>query len=107
MFTHKRLQSLLHMFLIIAATLLTLGIIFVYSSSSYYALEQHADAYYYMKRQLLGIILGIIGLIVARMIPLQLIQQVLTRILVLQQMLVVQAFLLLQKYLRLVMIQLP
>jgi len=66
----KKIRRDLHIFLGIVALLILIGFVFIYSSSSVYALEKHEDATYFVKRQLIGLIVGFIGLIMARLIPL-------------------------------------
>ncbi len=60
-------------FLTIAGSLTIIGLIFIYSSSSVYALERFHYAHYFVKKQSIGIALGGIGLIIARVFPLWLI----------------------------------
>lgn len=60
----------LHFFLAITATLLIIGCLFIYSSSTIYALETFGDPHYFVKKQLIGIGIGIIALIVGTLIPL-------------------------------------
>lgn len=59
----------LHIFLSIAGVLLIIGCLFVYSSSAIFAFETFGDSHYFLKRQLLGITLGMVGLLIARFIP--------------------------------------
>lgn len=56
-------------FLTCAASLVCIGFIFIYSSSSAYALERYHDGLFYVKKQLLGLILGLIGGIIFCAIP--------------------------------------
>lgn len=57
-------------FISIVLTLVTLGIIFVYSSSSFYALEKFGSPLYYAQRQCVGIILGACFFYIAYKTPL-------------------------------------
>ena len=51
--------------LIIAVTLLSIiGTIFIYSASRYSALKTYGDALYFVKKQIVGIVLGVIAMIV-------------------------------------------
>lgn len=52
------------------------GLIFIYSSSSVYALEKFGTAHYFVKKQLLGFILGIIGLIIFRYLPINFVKSI-------------------------------
>ena len=52
-----------------------IGMIFIYSSSSVYALERIGNAGYYLKKQLAGLILGLMGLLVLRFMPLSFIRK--------------------------------
>lgn len=67
--TQKRLYADLNIFLITIAMLLVIGGIFIYSASSVYALERSGSSYYYLKRQLIGLIVGFFGLISVQFIP--------------------------------------
>lgn len=53
-------------FLIIGSTLalLALGVVMVYSASAVTAFHDYGDTYYYLKRQLIFAVLGIIGMYV-------------------------------------------
>ncbi|MGZ6250784.1 MAG: putative lipid II flippase FtsW [Candidatus Chromulinivorax sp.] len=62
-------------FISIVATLVILGIIFVYSASSFYALEKFASPLYYVQRQTVGIALGMIFFFIAYYTPLATINQ--------------------------------
>ncbi len=74
MSVRKTMNADLSMFLISIVTLIIVGLIFIYSSSSVFALERFGSAHYFVKKQCIGLILGIFGLIVARLIPLNLIK---------------------------------
>ena len=76
MVTSKRnLLTDLHIFLGIVATLIVIGFVFIYSSSSVYALEKFSSSHYFAKRQLIGLVLGLLGLIVTRLIPINAIKR--------------------------------
>ncbi len=49
-------------FLSIVIILVTIGCIFIYSSSSIFALEKCGTAHYFVIRQLLGVLIGLIGI---------------------------------------------
>ncbi len=51
--------------------LIIIGLIFIYSSSSVFALEKLGSANFFVKKQLAGIILGSIGLFALRFIPIK------------------------------------
>ncbi len=72
---NQQLKTNLHIFLGIVATLIIIGMLFVYSSSSIYALEKFGYSHYFVKRQCIGLIVGLCGLICARFFPLQLIKK--------------------------------
>jgi cell division protein FtsW len=75
MFSKKLpLYSDLRVFLIIIATLVLIGCLFVYSSSSVYALERFGSPLFFIKRQLMGVSLGLIALCLGRIIPLSFIR---------------------------------
>src|SRR5260221_12823530 len=60
----------LQVFLTIIATLILIGCLFVYSSSSVYALETFGTSLFFVKRQCAGLFLGLIALCIGRSIPL-------------------------------------
>jgi cell division protein FtsW len=60
----------LNVFLTIVATLILIGCLFVYSSSSVYALETFGSSLFFVKRQLTSLCIGIIALCMGRMISL-------------------------------------
>src|SRR3990167_2034410 len=57
------------------ALLVTIGIVFVYSASSVFALENYGSAAYFMKKQLICLVLGIICMLVVATLPLAKIKQ--------------------------------
>ncbi len=72
MFAKKTtLQSDWYTLLGVVATLVAIGLIFVYSSSSVYASEQFGSAHYYLKKHTLGILVGIVAFYVARFFSLE------------------------------------
>jgi cell division protein FtsW len=68
-------QSTLYTFVTIIMICVTIGMIFIYSSSSVYALERLGCADYYLRKQVAGLALGMIGLFVVRYLPLSFIKQ--------------------------------
>ncbi len=72
---HSQKNTSLYSFLSIISICILIGMIFIYSSSSVYALERIGSADYYLKKQLAGFILGIIGLMVVRFLPLEFIKK--------------------------------
>lgn len=65
----------LSLFIMSAALLTVIGLIFIYSSSSVFALEKLGSAHYFVKKQFLGLIVGIIGMIMCTHIPLSFIKK--------------------------------
>lgn len=65
----------LNVFLIIIATLILIGCLFVYSSSSVYALETFGTSLFFVKRQCAGLIVGLIALCIGRTIPINFIKK--------------------------------
>ncbi|MCG6534888.1 MAG: putative lipid II flippase FtsW [Syntrophales bacterium LBB04] len=55
--------------------LLTVGITMIYSSSSIIALERYKDSQYFLKRQFFYILLGLVGMIILRKTPYQLLKK--------------------------------
>jgi cell division protein FtsW len=60
---------------LIALILTAIGGIFIYSSSSVYALEKFGTANYFVLRQIIGFVIGIFGLIAIQFIPSKVIQK--------------------------------
>ena len=67
----EKLRADLKVFLTVIASLIIIGLLFIYSSSSVYALEKFGSAHYFVKKQLVGLVLGIIALVITRFIPLE------------------------------------
>jgi cell division protein FtsW len=65
----------LNVFLTIIATLILIGCLFVYSSSSVYALETFGTSLFFVKRQLAGLGLGLIALCIGRALSLNFIKK--------------------------------
>lgn len=65
----------LNVFLTIIATLILIGCLFVYSSSSVYALETFGSSLFFVKRQLIGLFIGLIALCIGRSINLNFIKK--------------------------------
>jgi len=63
-------QQTLALFLTISAFLIITGLIFIYSSSSVFALERLGSAQYFVKKQLIGILIGLLGFTFFRLLPL-------------------------------------
>lgn len=57
-----------HVFLGIVFVLVLSGLLFVYSASSVFALEKFNSSYYFLKKQCMGIALGIVGIIAIQLI---------------------------------------
>lgn len=55
----KQQNSFLYIFLGIIAVLLVVGIVFIYSASSVFALEMHGKAHYFVQKQIVGLFIGI------------------------------------------------
>lgn len=61
-------------FLSIITIFILIGIIFIYSASSAYALEKLGSAHYFVKKQVIGCAIGLLGLIIFRFLPLKFIR---------------------------------
>ena len=70
----KKIRKDLKVFLLIIMALIVIGLLFIYSASSVYALEKFGNASYFVKKQCLGLVLGLIGLIFFYYIPLNIIK---------------------------------
>jgi len=75
MFLQQKLKHDLYVFLLICSTFITLGLIFVYSSSSYYALETLNQPLFFVKRQILGLFLGLFACFIGQYISLRLLKE--------------------------------
>jgi cell division protein FtsW len=71
----ERHSKTLIIFLTVIALLITIGFVFIYSSSSIFALEKLGIPHYFALKQLAGFIIGIGGLIVCRLTPLSFIKK--------------------------------
>jgi len=76
MFIQQKLKHDLSIFLLISMTFMILGLIFVYSSSSYYALETLNKPLYFVKKQCLGVLIGLIAGFLAYALPLRLFKEI-------------------------------
>ncbi|MGB8467370.1 MAG: FtsW/RodA/SpoVE family cell cycle protein [Candidatus Babeliales bacterium] len=63
----------LYRWLAIMYILIAWGILFIYSASAVFALEKMHCPYYFVKKQLLGLAIGSIGMVIIMLIPTQLI----------------------------------
>jgi cell division protein FtsW len=75
MISRNTIRRELHLFLAVIAALVLIGIMFIYSSSSVYCLEQYGNAHYSVKRHLAGIIIGFIGLFIGWVLPITVIKK--------------------------------
>lgn len=71
---HKN-QKTLPAFLSVIAFLVIIGLIFIYSSSSVFALEKFGSAQYFVKKQLFGLLLGLGGFIAFSSLPVKYLQK--------------------------------
>lgn len=76
MLARNKLSTDLHTFLGSAFTLIVIGLLFIYSSSSVYALQNFGFAHYFVKKQLFGFALGCGVFFLGRYISLQFIQTI-------------------------------
>ena len=67
-----KLTKNLHVLLGIVATLIVIGMLFIYSSSSIFALENYGTGHHFIKKQLFGLLIGLITFCAARYIRLEL-----------------------------------
>jgi cell division protein FtsW len=65
----------LQVFLTIIITLVIIGFLFIYSSSSVYALEIFGNSLFFVKRYLIGICIGSLALVVGQFLPLRLLKK--------------------------------
>ncbi len=72
---HSEKNSSLFSFISISMICVIIGMVFIYSSSSVYALERLGRADYYLRKQIAGLVLGLIAMIIIRFIPLEYIKK--------------------------------
>ena len=72
--TQRNIFKDVRILVIITFILTIIGCIFIYSSSSVYALEKFGTAHYFVTRQIIGLIIGTIAIITVQCIPAQTIQ---------------------------------
>lgn len=65
----------LMLFLSVITCLLALGLVFVYSASSVYALDRFGSAHYYARQHCVGILIGFVALCMGRLTPKKLLEQ--------------------------------
>ena len=76
MFVKKNtLKENLLILLSLTTILITIGLIFIYSSSSVYAAQKMGSSFYYIKKQLMGCAIGIISFFSIWIVPLSLLQK--------------------------------
>ncbi|MGC2310604.1 MAG: putative lipid II flippase FtsW [Candidatus Babeliaceae bacterium] len=75
MINNKQIHRDLLWFTITSALLIVIGLIFIYSSSSVYALEKHGSAHFFVMQQLQGVFIGLIILFMALLAPSSLIKR--------------------------------
>lgn len=72
---HAENKSSLFSFISIAMICVIIGMVFIYSSSSVYALERLGRADYYLKKQIAGLVLGLVAMVILRFLPLAFIKK--------------------------------
>lgn len=72
----KTLKYDIRFFSAITILLVIMGLVFIYSASAVYALEKYRNSHYFFQKHIYGIVLGLIGLVVARITPLYIIKTV-------------------------------
>ena len=71
--THRTIKSDLSILLGIVTSLVIIGLLFVYSSSSIYAAHHNGSAHYFLQKQIFGVLLGLIAFFIARKLSLELV----------------------------------
>lgn len=69
--TQRQLRFDLKLFLSCVTILVGIGLLFIYSSSSIFALERFGSASFFVRKQGFGLLIGLLALIIARILPLQ------------------------------------
>lgn len=65
----------IYLFLCIIWLFIIIGFIFIYSSSSVFAIEKYGSAHFFVKKQIIGFLLGLIGLIFFKFVPIEFIKK--------------------------------
>lgn len=71
----KKIKTDLSFLIGIVIILLVIGLLFIYSSSSVFALEKLGYGHYFLKKQIVGLTIGIIAAFVIRFIPTEIIKK--------------------------------
>lgn len=71
----KKIRIDFRILLGITCLLIIIGMVFIYSSSSVYAMEKFGASYYFVLKQLVGFAIGVGAFVCARLIPLQFIKK--------------------------------
>ncbi len=74
--TKKNTFEDFNIFISVVTILVVVGLIFIYSASSIYALEKFGTAHYFVKKQFIGLFVGLCALIIGRTCPLAFIKKV-------------------------------
>ncbi|RTL06569.1 cell division protein FtsW [Candidatus Dependentiae bacterium] len=61
--------------LLIILLLVIIGIVFIYSASTVLAIELHNNSQFFIKKHIFGLMLGVIGYCIGRLIPISFVQQ--------------------------------
>lgn len=72
---NKQIKSDLSLLLMTVIVLIIVGMIFIYSSSSVFALEKLGSAHYFLQKQIIGLIVGTVGALAVCIIPLEYIKK--------------------------------
>lgn len=72
---NKRMPFEINLFIFCVITLTIIGLIFIYSASSFFALESLNCGHYFVKKQFIGALIGICGMILCATIPLNYIKK--------------------------------
>ncbi len=73
---YQHTRTATYIFFASAITLCIIGTIFIYSASSVFALQRFGSPLYYVKRHMIGLLLGIIAFASMRYIPIQIIKRI-------------------------------
>lgn len=72
---NKQIKSDLSFLLTTVVILIIVGMIFIYSSSSVFALEKLGSAHYFLQKQIVGLIVGLVGAFIVCLIPIELLKK--------------------------------
>jgi cell division protein FtsW len=75
MFNKQTVTTDLNILISICGALIIIGMLFIYSSSSVFALSSYGSSHYFVQKQIIGLLLGAVALFIAAFFPLELLKK--------------------------------